>query len=491
MPSRVSATPARSVAPFSQQPQELPFNDQALFALENLRRDGASAQNAALQGILDRAAKLLTDCVGQINDRAVEEKDRRQLKLQKLRKDGQKEDEGEEEAFKSYQNKVEALTKAMDESIRKIVDGQQFTKHSSGWIQHVIDKSTEFNQRDQESRARDSDDEYEQNERRSRPRRLDSTENGTAILRAAQITAQSEWDGQSLTQRYARNNTYADFYRMLWDSKHPGEQPPPLPDPSMWFAAHEGRGQGRNTQPSTQRSATAVDDDDHNDTLSNSAMDEDTEIQMTSDVRSVKCPLTVRYFEEPMTSTLCPHSFEKAAILAFIRNSDKHLPLTADQETQLNTRHPRGSKGRTQAEHYMLNRNPKCVQCPVPGCKVKTLTADDLRFDNVLLRMTKRAQEAERREQETQDDGPDDLEDDSSDDGLPRATQRKKKKKVYAIGSSPMGSRRQTLVKPERAVSVVPDSQAEGYGHPQGRLQTSSQRGRGGLIVNDDDDGDE
>lgn len=476
MSTRVSITPARPPATFSQQPQELPLNQQAFTALENLKRHDASTQSASLQETLDRAAKLLTDTVGQINDRASEERERRQLRLQKLRRDGQKEEGGEQEADQMYQQKVEALTKAMDESIRKIVDDQQFPKNSSEWIQHVVDKSKEFNQRTQ---TLENDEEDEQGEEQNRMVQPDESQNGTAMLQAAQLIADTEWNAQSLTQKYARNNTYADFYRMVWDSKNPGEHPPPLPDPSMWFAAQEGRSLGRNTQRSTQRSATA-EDDEHDETHSD-LHDEDTEIQMTSDIRSVKCPLTMRYFEEPMTSTLCPHSFEKSAILTFIRESDKRLPLTAEQENDLNTRYPRGSKGRPQAELIAKSRNPKCVQCPVPGCIVTTLTADDLRFDNVLLRMTKRAQEAERREQEEDDGGPEDLDDDSDDD-LPSATQRKRKK-VVPIGSSPVGTaaRRRTLIKPEREVSVVPNSQS----------QRVRQRGRGGVVVDGDDAEDE
>lgn len=479
MSTRVSTTPARPLATFSQQPQEYTLNQQAFTALENLKKHDASAQSANLQETLDRAAKLLANSVGEINDRASEERDRRQLRLQKLRRDEQKEEEGAGEEFQSYQQKIETLTKAMDESIRKIVDDQQFPKNSARWIQHVIDKSQEFNQRNQN--VEDGDEDDEESTEQNRLFRPDPSQNGTAMLHAAQITAQSEWNAQSLTNRYARDATYADFYRMLWDSKNHGEHQPPLPDPSMWFAAQEGRAQARNTQRSTQQSATA--EDDEQDEEPSNLHNEDTEIQMTSDVRSMKCPLTMRYFEEPMTSTLCPHSFEKNAILTFIRESNKHLPLTAEQEAQLNERHPRGKPGRAQAEGLMISRNPRCVQCPVPGCMITTLTEKDLRSDNVLLRMTKRAQEAEKRSQEEEGNGPDDLDDDTSDDGLPSATQRKKKRKIYALGSSPVNERQR--VKDEREISVIPNSQS------QARSQTMSQgvrgRGRGGLIDDDDD----
>lgn len=478
MPARVSTTPARPQSAFYLQPQEYPLNHQALTSLDNLKKHDTPAQNTALQDTLDRAAQLLTDAVGQLNDRANEERTRRQTRQQKLRRDGQTETEEEKQEFKLYQEKVEALTKTMDESARKLVDDQQFPKNSAIWVQHVVDKSKEFAQIDEED---------EEGTVQNQPPGLDPSQSGTTMLHAARSTAETEWNAQSLTQRYARNNTYADFYKMVWDSKNHSDHPPPLPDPSIWFALQEGRNPGRNTQRSTQRSATATgnDEDEEDKPTQDTYDEEDTEIQMTSDVRSVRCPLTTRYFSEPMTSTLCPHSFEKSAILMFIRESDKRTPLTAEQENELNSRHPRGSKGRPHAEAMMRNRNPKCVQCPVPGCAVTTLTENDLRFDNVLLRMTKRAQDAERREQEEDGDGPEELDDDT-DDELPGSTQRRKKR-VYTVGSSPVRNdgRRRTLVKPERAVSVVPNSQA------QTQSQDARSRGRGGFVVNDDDDEDE
>lgn len=453
-------TPSRHPAVFSPQPQELPLSQRGLTALENLRRHDVASHNASLQETLDRAAKLLTDTVGQINDRASEERERRQGRLQRLKRDRQQETEEEKQEFDAFQEKVEVLTKKMDEGVRKVVDDQQFPKNNPHWIQHVIDKSTELQQ--QRQRSMGVEDEEEEAEDENRLQKLASSQGSSALLHAAQSTAETEWNMQTLTQKYARSNTYADFYKLVWDSKNPGEHPPPLPHPSIWFAAAEGRNPGQSTQRTTQRSAS--NDQESAETIDakmQDIYDEDTELQMTSEVRSVKCPVTKRYFEEPVTSILCPHSYEKATIIELIRASEKRIPLSAEQESDLNARFPRGSRGRLPAEASMKSRNAKCVQCPVPGCTIETLTEADLRFDNVLLRMTKRAKEAERREQEEHDgEGPEDLDEDS-DDEIPSATQRKKRKKVYAIGSSPLGTeaRRRTLIKPERSVSVIPNSQ--------------------------------
>ena len=71
--------------------------------------------------------------------------------------------------------------------------------------------------------------------------------------------------------------------------------------------------------------------------------------------RSMKCPITLMLFVEPVKSTRCPHVFTKTAITEMIQRS----------------------KGR------------KAVQCPVAGCD-KILSADDLVPDKVMERRLER-----------------------------------------------------------------------------------------------------
>ncbi len=40
--------------------------------------------------------------------------------------------------------------------------------------------------------------------------------------------------------------------------------------------------------------------------------------------RSLKCPLTQQYMEDPVTSRLCSHSYSRTAIVQHIRNSHTH-----------------------------------------------------------------------------------------------------------------------------------------------------------------------
>lgn len=87
----------------------------------------------------------------------------------------------------------------------------------------------------------------------------------------------------------------------------------------------------------------------------------------------MKCPLTLQLFQDPVTSTKCPHSFEREAILGMISRSTFYIPAPAG-------RGPR----RTRAL--------KCPVCSIP------LTNDDLRYDPVLLRKVRRAEELSARQ---------------------------------------------------------------------------------------------
>ena len=96
--------------------------------------------------------------------------------------------------------------------------------------------------------------------------------------------------------------------------------------------------------------------------------DSDDDIAIQRATISIKCPLTLREFEDPLSSKKCGHSFEASAILEML-------------QTQ------RGS-----------------IQCPCAGCR-ETLTKQDLFRDAVLLRKIKRIQRAKELEEEDAEAG--------------------------------------------------------------------------------------
>lgn len=161
---------------------------------------------------------------------------------------------------------------------------------------------------------------------------------------------------------------------MVHDSKFPGDEVPPLPHSSTWFSHLEdtsARANGsvaspryRSRSTRNQREPSANSDD----------------IAIERERISLKCPLTLLPFRDPVTSTKCPHSFEREAIHDMIERSNFNIPP------------PPGQGG----------RRIRAVKCPV--CSIP-LTSNDLRSDPVLLRKVRRAEELSAREAEDQLDG--------------------------------------------------------------------------------------
>ena len=153
---------------------------------------------------------------------------------------------------------------------------------------------------------------------------------------------------------YSTNNTYIGFYRVVHDAKYVADEIPPLPHSSTWFSHLEDPGTGSDGGRETASRTPAVPEDD--------------DIEIDRERISLKCPLTLLPFQDPVTSTKCPHSFEKTAIEDMIRRST----FMVDADHSRATGHQRA----------------RAVQCPV--CTVM-LTLGDIKPDVALLRRVKRA----------------------------------------------------------------------------------------------------
>ena len=106
---------------------------------------------------------------------------------------------------------------------------------------------------------------------------------------------------------YSQHNDYIGFKKIVHDAKHPGADAPPLPNASTWFP-NESQDPTRSTQEETRHSDTNNDNDE-------------SDVEVASERISIKCPLTLLPMRDPLTSTKCPHSFEKDAILDMISRS--------------------------------------------------------------------------------------------------------------------------------------------------------------------------
>lgn len=123
-----------------------------------------------------------------------------------------------------------------------------------------------------------------------------------------------------LAARYTGNNDYVSFKRLVHDARY-GDDGPALPPPRSWF---------------TDRGSPAP-----GFTLTQHRNDSDDDVAIERETISTRCPITLQNFKDPVTSTKCPHSFEKGAILQMIQQSSARI----------------GSRG-----------TEKAVQCPVAGC---------------------------------------------------------------------------------------------------------------------------
>ncbi|EAW06495.1 SUMO ligase MMS21 [Aspergillus clavatus NRRL 1] len=218
----------------------------------------------------------------------------------------------------------------------------------------------------------------------------------------------ARWENQSLTQRYlppynstlpptqtqltntdiptsySTSNTYIGFYRIVHEAKHPGDDIPPLPHASTWFSHLEDPASITTTTTTTATSPTTRRTRQHNHNPPPTSASDSDDIAIERERISLKCPLTLLPFRDPVTSTKCPHSFERAAIDDMITQSSTTVAAQPGAGAGAGTR----------------GRRVRAVKCPV--CSV-LLTVADLRADPVLLRRVRRAEAASQREAEDEE----------------------------------------------------------------------------------------
>lgn len=124
------------------------------------------------------------------------------------------------------------------------------------------------------------------------------------------------------------------FKQVIHDAQHPGDDAPPVPHARTWFP-DDNVTQG---SASRRRQNNTTDN-------TNNADDSDDDVVIERATTSLKCSLTLQYFKEPFTSTVCNHTFEKSSILEYHRN-----------------------EGRVFAGPGPLS-GQKVVKCPTSGCE--------------------------------------------------------------------------------------------------------------------------
>ena len=402
-------------------PPTHPLDPAAQRTLDNIQR--AHTLNK-IKEQYRRAAELVTESASSINERHALKVERRAREQRRKRareaekekekereKDGnggvrlgqtetetEAEAEAEAEAAKEIERltgRIDGLTQRMDESIRRIVDGQvnvEAVEHCMRVVQNKVagnggtsvTASQRWEGRSQQQQQEEGDDEE----------MIDVTADDPSVNNALEVfvpleafrqgltSASERYKALSMSERYSENNDYIGFRQSVHDARH-GDEGPPLPHASTWFSVAASVGQAGHGA-STILAGTTPHNGDHGDEphsndvgvsspsqsscwkngnqsatvktassgsnqreTNREASDEEDDIAIARERISTRCPLTLREFEEPVTSRNCPHTFEKTAIFSLIDNA----PPEATRR--------RGASARNLA---------KQVKCPVTGC---------------------------------------------------------------------------------------------------------------------------
>nr|POF20127.1 e3 sumo-protein ligase nse2 [Quercus suber] len=398
--TREPAPPASQVLDPSSQGLGVPTHEAPIFTLtadaqRAIQRLKDGQQIKKLLANLKVARENIQTTACDINESLAEQERVEKKMKERNAAAGQDVDEQLQQRIEELRNKVERMTQRMDEGMRKIIDGQNS-------IQHIFDSvdvtaarareiaSTQASQQQRQSTnrrrgARDADGSDEEDEEDGNGEEIEDfepTAPGTQehisaldVFKKQVDDAKTRYQTASLTERYAANDDYRNFRRLVHDSRY-GDEGPPLAPESQWF--NEG---GAPAPGVTHASAEEESDDD---------------IAVSRATISTRCPLTLQEFKTPLTSKKCPHSFEKDAITQMIRASSNRI-------------------GGHEVQRGLTVGGVQAVMCPVPGCG-EMLTADDLHEDQVIKRKIQRLQRA--KEIMEADD------DDEEDDGVPGGSQR-------------------------------------------------------------------
>ncbi|KAL2170234.1 hypothetical protein VTG60DRAFT_5102 [Thermothelomyces hinnuleus] len=343
---------------------------QKLASLSNNRETDSSRRQ--YEKHLSKSSTYLFESVGSINDILYARKRSLAHMAEKRRAHGEEAKNDNEVSLEEYVAELEAtineLTDSSEEALRWVIDCRAELEDHQAVLEKVMEglntqqprpEPKQRNTKERASRRRvvGSDDEDQEAQEPEDDEDDDATPEDVPplvgvkeLLEAARKAKADEYAALSAHQRYALNNDYISFKRAWHDALHPEDQVP-LPDPSTWFDEH-----GRPTK------GTVPD------------ANEDDDLVVEREIIDLKCPLSLQIMKEPYSNHKCKHTFEKSAILEFIRS------------------------------------NGGVAKCPV--CS-KDLRIKDFYLDEVILRKVKRAAEAARRGvDDTSDIEPED--DDSS-----------------------------------------------------------------------------
>jgi hypothetical protein len=271
---------------------------------------------------LAKSAELLRDAVGATNDRAYEANERIKEIDARVREKKIARTATDEEAVEyagQLTDEVARVTGELEAALRRNIDCRAELEDEIAVLRAVQDgvlresetwRPTPVVSRKRKAKRRqrmDSDDEEDDNEEAGEEQEdseMAGADNNPPLhgvnnlLERARQTKAEEWSRTDMYRKYASNNDYITFKRTMHDAQNPDDSRP-LPHATAWF--------GPDGQPVLPKvGEVAVDDGEE-------------ELQITGGKLDTRCPLSMTELTEPYTSKRCKHSFQKDAILEFIR----------------------------------------------------------------------------------------------------------------------------------------------------------------------------
>lgn len=134
-------------------------------------------------------------------------------------------------------------------------------------------------------------------------------------LAASRDQLAADYAAKTLHARYGLSNDYVAFKRLWHEGAH-GRDGQPLPDASRWFAAAADGDEHPGGRSAGRRGRGRRDEDDDDD----EEEEDDEDLVVAGEIRDIHCPLSRAVMHNPYTSHVCRHTFEKAAIVEFLRS---------------------------------------------------------------------------------------------------------------------------------------------------------------------------
>ncbi|KAL6153843.1 hypothetical protein ACJQWK_02061 [Exserohilum turcicum] len=344
-PSRqsVASTPSRNASADTLPPYKKPSHPLDAEATRALRElQGRSLNEVKTQS--KQAAAAIAASAENINDMLRDHAEYMARRKKKWDAGKNLEDKDKEEReMEELRLRVDEATAKLEESMRAVIDSGVAAQRIDDMLEWLRinapttledEYRTQMTQRQSQTQAdsqrrrrtqhEDSDGDIDMDEGPTPgPTPLDGSRialTGTSELFASRIQRDKDaYTSLSLTARYARNNDYRDFKRLVHDAKY-GDHGPVLGHEDTWFTEAGSPAPGITNR------------------TEGGEFDDDDDIVVDRATISTRCPITYQQFKEPYSSNKCPHTFEKNAILEMIR----HGPHRVGQH--------------------------RAVDCPVSGC---------------------------------------------------------------------------------------------------------------------------